>query len=473
MNSLYKLLPVILSFAFCVGCKKLVEVNPPTTDLVGASAFSSNSNAAAVLTGIYSSAVSGGDQLFTGLKSISAIGSLSSDELVAYDAFLGGLNNQLVLQAYRNSLVSGNSPIWVQLYAYIYKANAAVEGLQASTGVTADFKSQLTGEAKFIRAFCYFYLVNLFGDVPLITSTDYRINKTASRTSSEEVYQQIINDLKDAQNLLSEDYLDATHTLTFERVRPNKFVATALLARVYLYRGDWVNSESESSTVIATPQFALNDLNDVFLMNSQEAIWQLPPVAPEVNTFDGYYFTNNGAPNFKTPVSLSESFVQSFEPGDNRIDNWITTVVTTDNDTFYYPFKYKVIEKNQPISEYLMIFRLAEQYLIRAEARAQQDNVSGAQEDLDVIRWRAGLAPTAAHTKAELVLAIENERHAELFTEWGHRWLDLKRRDRLNDVMSQVAVEKGVEWNTNKQLFPISISDIQANPNLTQNPGYN
>jgi starch-binding outer membrane protein, SusD/RagB family len=474
MKALNKYFILLITLAAAFGCRKFVEVDPPSTDLVGASVFATNANAASVLTGMLADVAASSNSFFSGNNSLSVLGSLSSDELVAYDAYAVTDANRLVVQSYKNELLSSHAPYWGELYSNIYKANAAVEGIAASTGVTMEFKNQLTGEAKFIRAFCYFYLVNLFGDVPLITAADYRLNTTKTRTPVQQVYDQIISDLKDAKTLLSEDYLDATYTVTGERVRPNKFAATALLARVYLYLGEWANSEAEATTVINAAAYGLNaDQNEVFLMNSTEAIWQLPPVQPERNTHDAYYFVSDGGPSVKTPFSITSGFYNSFEAGDVRRENWVKIVITATSDTFYYPFKYKVYQLNQPVTEYLMVLRLAEQYLIRAEARAKQDNISGAQEDLDAIRSRAGLLPTTAGTKEELLTAIENERHAELFTEWGHRWLDLKRTARINDVMLTVAAQKGVEWNSNKQLFPIPVSEIQTDPNLRQNPGYN
>jgi hypothetical protein len=120
-----------------------------------------------------------------------------------------------------------------------------------------------------------------------------------------------------------------------------------------------------------------------------------------------------------------------------------------------------------------MVFRLAEQYLIRAEARAQQGNVSGSQSDLNAIRTRAGLPNTTANDKASLLTAIQHERQVEMFTEWGHRWFDLKRTGTIDAVMSVIAPAKGGgAWNSNKALLPLPLGDLQADQNLTQNPGY-
>jgi hypothetical protein len=119
-----------------------------------------------------------------------------------------------------------------------------------------------------------------------------------------------------------------------------------------------------------------------------------------------------------------------------------------------------------------MMLRLAEQYLIRAEARGQQNNISGAQADLNVIRNRAGLPNTTAATQSDLLSAILHERQVELFTELGQRLLDLKRTNNVDNVMRVVTPLKGGTWNSNWQLYPVPVSDIQKNPALVQNSGY-
>ena len=96
--------------------------------------------------------------------------------------------------------------IWRFAYFHIYQANAVIEELGKSGSVSAAVKQQLTAEAKFVRAFCHFYLVNLFGDIPLVVTTDYRMNSVLGRTDKESVYRQIIADLKDAQAGLNEAY---------------------------------------------------------------------------------------------------------------------------------------------------------------------------------------------------------------------------------------------------------------------------
>ena len=271
-------------------------------------------------------------------------------------------------------------------------------------------------------------------------------------------------------------------TPSSDRLRPNKWTATALLARVYLYKNDWPNAEAKATLLINNK--ALYDtvpLNSVFLKNSKEAIWQLQPVNVGWNTEEARVFVlpssgpSGSSPVDGYPVYLSDFFRNAFESGDKRKVNWINNVTingSTGMMTYYYPFKYKVASVNSPVTEYSMVFRLAEQYLIRAEARAQQSNISGAQNDLNVLRARAGLQGTSASSKSALIEAAFNERRFELFTEWGHRWLDLKRTGKVDEVMQYVAGLKGTSWNTNWKWYPISQYDRIQNPNLGQNTGY-
>ncbi len=296
-----------------------------------------------------------------------------------------------------------------------------------------------------MRAFFYFYLVNLYGDVPLVLSTDYKLNALLLRTDKQLVYDQIINDLKEAKTELSDNFLDGKlNGVTVERVRPTKWSATALLARAYLYKKDYANAEIESSEVISnTALFSLQTCDSAFLKNNNEAIWQLQPISASTpNTPDAMVFVipSTGMSQFN-PVSLSSSLVASFEPADNRRSKWVDTV-TVLGTKYYYPYKYKINGTDIIGEEYLTFFRLAEQYLIRAEARAEQDKLEESLEDLNQIRSRAGLADKTTLDKPTILADILHERQIEFFSELGHRWLDLKRTDAIDSVMTTATQEK-------------------------------
>lgn len=473
---------LFLTFSFS-GCKKFVEVSAPVTSINATNVFATDVTAAAVLTAIYAK-ISSTSLPSGSIASMTLFPALSADELSLYTPS----NNQAALNIYyANALTSlnvGNSDFWGTIYPVIFVANSAIEGLTASNTLTPSIKQQLLGEAKFVRAFCYFYLVNLYGNVPLALSSDENITRLLSRASKAQVYQQIISDLTDAQSLLSNNYLSGDIlTTTTDRISPNKWVATALLARTYLYYGNltndpsnYVNAEAQAGALINNSgMFSLTPLSNTFLKNNNEAIWQLQPVnsTGTTNTWDAWLFIlpATGPTTTSYPVYLSNNLVNSFEPGDNRKTVWINSV-TISSTIYYYPYKYKINTPNAAVSEYTTIFRLGEQYLIRAEARAQQNNINGAQSDLNTIRTRAGLPNTTANTQATLLTAILHERQVELFTEWGHRWLDLKRTGNIDAAMSIVTPSKGGIWNTNEQWYPIPQQSINTDPNLVQNVGY-
>jgi hypothetical protein len=331
------------------------------------------------------------------------------------------------------------------------------------------------GEAKFMRAFFYFYLVNMYGDVPLVITSNYKVNANMPRTSTQDVYKQIISDLMDAQNLLSSNYLDGNlqkYAGSPEKVRPTKWAATALLARVYLYTSDYANAEAQATAVInQNPLFSLSPLNSAFLKNSSEAILQLQVVYSSGHTDDADMFIITTGFSNSRPVRLSDTLMNSFEATDARKipGNWVNTV-TLSGITYYYPYKYK--SKTNGLAEYEMLLRLGEQYLIRAEARAHLNNIGGAQTDLNTIRNRAGLGATTANDQASLLIAILHERQVELFSEWGHRWFDLKRTNNVNSLMTVITSRKGGTWISNSQLYPIPYYDLSEDPSLTQNSGY-
>lgn len=446
-------LPRVILLLICQSCDEFVTIEPPKNQLVTTTVFSSDITANSAVVGIYSKMAEN-----QGLFTTSAIYcGLYADE------FLNATPS--VSEFYENQLKKDNSTIlsfWSEAYQHIYNANAILEALPSSNLVSDDVKNQLVGEAKFIRAFSHFYLVNLFGSVPLILSTDYRLNVNSSRTQVTEIYNTIIADLNDAIDLLPENYPSA------ERIRPNKCAASALLSRVYLYLGDWVNAEKMATSVMNnTGTYYLEpDLNKVFLANSPEAIWQLKPVSQNTNSNLGHALIISVAPNI---AYLDPNFLNDFETGDKRAITWINSTPNQDTTViWYYPFKYKVRQATE-VTEYNMILRLAEQYLIRAEARANQNNIDDAKEDLNMIRNRAGLPNTDAITQIDLLLEIEKERKIELFAEEGnHRWLDLKRTNRAGEILKTKP-----SWQQTDLLFPIPQAEMLKAPNLTpQNPGY-
>lgn len=440
-------------------CKKDLEIPAPANQVIASAVFQSDATATAATLGIWSKIMSINEYFINGGESL--IGGLMSDEIVRtspspeYDAYAG---NAVVPTGAMN-----RSNTWIAAYTVIYSANACIEGLTASTGLTPSLKRQLLGEARFARALSYFNLVNLYGDMPLVVSTDVSESQSMARTSSAAIYQQIQQDLYEAQNLLVSAYPVAGIPS-----RPNKWAATALLARVYLYQQNYTGADSAASAVINSGVYSLvTPIANVFQAKSKEAILQLVPELFAYNTSEGFSFLPQSA-GLAPGFMMTNFLLNAFDPADARKLNWVkqTTVGTI---TYNYAYKYRntLDFTNPPPTEYNMILRYAEQLLIRAEARAQNNNIGGAQADLNLVRSRAGLPSTTASDKNSMLDAVFKERQLELFCECGHRWFDIKRMGR-----TAVLASEKPGWKATAALLPIPQAELNLNPALVQNPGY-
>lgn len=346
---------------------------------------------------------------------------------------------------------------WYYPYYVIAQTNSAIEGLTKSTTLTTSVKNQLLGESYFLRAFHFFYLNNFFGGVPLSLDPTALNNADLPRATKAEVYTQIISDLKAAEELLPGTYTGTLHA------RVNKYAAEALLARVYLYQKDYTNAVTYATKVIGATDvtYTLSDLSTTFKTSSTETILQFA-------TYYGYSSFSYRASSATTLPSfyLYDSFMNEFETGDNRKTAWTDSLVSG-GITYRRVNKYKLGTATAG-DEYNVVLRLAEQYLIRAEASAQLNDIATAQTDLDAIRNRAGLGNTTAATKDDLLTAIAQERKIELFGEMGHRYFDLVRTGQADAVLGQAKST----WMSRDTLMPIPYQEILNNQKLTQNPGY-
>ena len=450
-----------------ISCKKFLEIGSPPDQVVASYVYSDNTNAIAAVTGLYAS-INSERIISQGDNGISIQCGLNADEISLY-------NGIPYLVPYTNGYVT--SSYWTYLYTYIYRANAAIEGLENGS-LPSIVKQQLIGEMLFFRSFLYFYLVNLYGDVPLAISTDYKINGIEKRQPISKVYDQLISDLLRSLDLLSDNYVgDDVLTPSNERIRPNKWAATALLARVYLYANKY--SEAGQFSTMVIDHGALYDtvsLNEVFLMNSKEAIWQLFPIDPSnryQNTLDAPFLLFDQLPDAGHPFCASPELLTSLDSLDERRRDWLKPVTdSATGDVYWFFQKYKKSLTTDTRTEYIMVIRLAEMYLIRAESNVQNGDLAGGRHDINVIRHRARLNDITSNDKDELLGLILKERQAELFMEWGHRWFDLKRTNKIDEVMKVSCPRKGGIWESYKQLYPIPSDDIRINPNLKQNPGY-
>ncbi|MCK9305516.1 MAG: RagB/SusD family nutrient uptake outer membrane protein, partial [Bacteroidales bacterium] len=303
-----------------VSCEKLLQVDSPPASLLKSQVFADDATAQAAVRGIYSYLMH--SYGCTGFQTAWRAG-LSADELT-YNK-----TDPSIIAFKENNLLADNSYVsqfWTYAYTTVYRANNVIENMPDATGVSEAAKAQFTGEAKFLRAFVYFYLVNFWGDLPLVTSTDYVTNAKLSRTSAETIYQLIETDLEEAVELLPAAYP------TSGRYRANKAVASALLARVYLYQGKWADAETAATAVLEnTADYALVSLTDIPLPDNQEAIWQIPNFNNYNYTSEGehFYYTYSSMNSALGYMSLRDDFVGNstlpgvFEDEDARKTTWI------------------------------------------------------------------------------------------------------------------------------------------------------
>jgi hypothetical protein len=393
----------------------------------------------------------GGNNIFSGM--ITQYMGCASDEL----SYVYG--NTFLTNTYLATDATA-SQFWSTGYQNIYYINACLSGISSSSAISESLKQSLIGELKMVRAMNYFYLVNLYGGVPIVTSTDYTVTADLPRSSVDSVYAFMLSDLTDARGTLKATYPSAG------RARPNLYTADALLARLYLYRGQYVQADAMASEIINSGLYSLVGLNSVFVSGSNEAIWQLPAIGVTYQTSEATAFipfSSAAAPSWQVTSYL----LNSFELNDLRKTSWVGTS-TVIGKNYYYPFKYKKQLATATPADGYVVFRLAEQYLIRAEALAQQNKPDSALADLNTIRNRAGLANSTASTAPQILSAVMQERRIEFFCEWGHRWFDLIRSGTINSVLSTVKTG----WMPAAALLPVPSTDIQNDPSLTQNPGY-
>jgi hypothetical protein len=350
-----------------------------------------------------------------------------------------------------NAIVDG---IWTSNYDCINRVNNVLERI-AGIEMSADKRNQYTGDGLFLRALSHFNLLCYFGAIPIKTQPTLDLsNINQARNAVADVYNQIIADL-----LQAEQILPATRALGWA----SSFSATALLARVYLsqyhFAGDpaiGVLAKVKADKVINEGGFILAPAYiDLFNGNTTESIFEVIFDAQNYNRLAQYFFPVSLTGRYE--VSPPAAFVQSFQATDTvRFD----ASITFDEKNLPYGIKYKDYTSG---TDRVYVLRLAEMYMIRAEAQAYTNgNIEEIRNDINTLRLRSGLAATTATTYDELKLAIESERRHEFAFE-SQRWSDLVRTKRATTVL-------GIDEKYT--LFPIPLSEMQTNNLMTQNPGY-
>jgi hypothetical protein len=365
----------------------------------------------------------------------------------------GGSAN-LVIQNFRSD-DSYFQNIWSAIYATINNANnvlARVPGI-GDPGLTQQLKNQILGQAYFIRALCYFDLVRSWGGVPIVltpTTSATDPNSKVKRNSLDETWSQVEKDLDSAYILLP-------NTLQSRYVAVRNTVV-ALRARLHLYKREWAQAAADATLIIDNPNYKLaSPFTSWFWQSTDpESIFELQFSPQNTSGISTQMQVPAKGGNYRyAPGQTLVNLLNDPAIGGER-SALVAKQVQAGATTWYG----NLYTKN---TDPVYVLRIAEQYLIRAEARAELGtDLSGALDDLNAIRGRAGVPLSTDASQAGLLLQIENERRVEFAVE-PFRWYDLARTGRAVTVLNIPDY---------KLLFPIPATEISLNPNLAQNPGY-
>ena len=367
---------------------------------------------------------------------------------------------------------SSSSANWTALYTMISRANYAIKYIPDVYGENNSQGDQLIGQARALRALAYFYLARVWGDVPLITEPYNSIEQDifVTKTDQEQVLDLVEEDLIYAAQNCVEKFNNNNDRIMF-----NQGSANALLTQVYMWRHKYDEALTSSDLVLSNPLYSLvanmDEWGAIFTTGySKESIFEVGYNDDQTNSLRVLYAIGSYA--IFTP---SEKFKVSYEAGDERIPYVYDTTLAEPKAIWKFLGKGVSDEDASKSNQNIVLIRLADIMLLRAEALNQIGGAANKQEALNLlntIRTRAGLQAFASEADAttmygSLELAILHERSIELCFE-GHRWFDLVRTGRAITTMNPLnglSDERNLVW-------PINISILNKNPNMEQNEYY-
>ncbi len=448
-NKKHKIVTVLILLVFAVtSCQKTFLDATSEATISDVNAIVDSSSAYNALTGVYdglqNSDYYGGD-------GFAAAAFLSGGD----GLWVGTLNyyNNFTQHTYSadNTLLYR---IWSTIYSVVNRANNVITKVPAlsTQQLSTASKNTYVGEAYFIRALAFFDLARLWGNVPLveIPVSDVSDVTGIKQSTRSEVFTKVVADLENAVTLLPSGV---------NRNRITQNTAYAFLARVYLYQENWEKAEEYASKIINNNNYSLVSWSTILSgTKTNESIFELvfssSDQSAHYGTWSSVNYRNQLCPNKGLYTLLHTDSIGG-----------LRSALVTDNSSsavsnYYVQNLYWRTDGSNPT----YVFRLAEQYLIREEARARKSSpdISGAYADLNSVRARAGISNRSISSINFLLNDILQERRVEFALE-PQRWFDLIRFGKTADVSVSDA---------NKLIYPIPYNDLQADGDLVQNPGY-
>lgn len=455
MKKLYTLYSGLLLVFITSSCSNFLDVEPQN-DVSDENTIYDESSASTALRGTYRQLASSG---YYGENFVTLAYFPSGD----IKCLTTGVILNLVNWDFRADNANLNS-FWNAAYNTINRANHVIQKtpLVTDANFTEAERKLVIGEATFIRALAYFDLARTFGGVQIYLEPTADLNSRMSipRASLVETFNQVLTDLEAAENLLSEKP---------NRIRATKHTVWALRARLHLYEEKWDLAEFYATKLIemSTTYKLLYPFADWFTNNvigSQESIFELQYSAQNTSAIRSQmqHPTEGGTYRY-APNDNFVSLLNDPTKGGSRKS--LIGSVTQNNTTLWFGNLYYRLQATDPA----YVFRIAEMYLIRGEARAQQNNYLGSQTDLNVIRRRADLTEVSTWEKQELLDAIDQERRYEFAFE-AHRWFDLTRTGRHLTLIP--LLDPNIKVEEHENLFPIPAVQLDLDKALKQNPEY-
>lgn len=466
-------------------CNKLLDKMPQTQVVTqtGKSASVTANDAENLIAGVYDAETG----YAYGLES-NVLDKITNGDVRADNCYAGGDNpDNISIDLFTDNALNGNiARDWRDSYGIIGVINSAIQQISGSTdpALTWARKNQMLGEASFMRAYTYFYLVRLYGRVPIMlkpvdqTNSESLISSTlVPQSSTDTVYHAILNDLWYARQNVQNDNVPSTKEII------TKGAVNSVLAKVYaaMPTPNWDSVAYYCDQVI--PNYSLVPdytwLWDNNHKNNSEAIWEFNYIGySKVGNWIPSQFIGAGWKKFETPTN---DLVNAFQAaGDNIRFNASIAFVNYGwadpywKDVNHYPIVVKYNDPNSGTNDFYAL-RLADILLLRAEAYNQAGDLANAANLVNQIRARVQLPPVSPNSKDAMEAAILNERRLELAFE-GKRWFDLVRTGNAVSVMNAQKDGNGNNLNYNVQpymlVYPIPQTQLDLNPLLTQNQGY-
>ncbi|MCU7552690.1 RagB/SusD family nutrient uptake outer membrane protein [Chitinophagaceae bacterium LB-8] len=486
MKNIVYLLSTLLVLS---GCSKLNE--DPESYLTTDQFYQNEQQATAAVNGVYRKLFESGQSLYNSLIQIGV--EMATDD---YEAGPRARNAHVRAISGLTHDASNDrmEQLWKQSYDAINTANIAIDriALIPEGKIGTDIRSRLINEAKFLRALNYFNLVRWFGDVPIVLHETTSLKPEdlyVEKSSEDKVYQQIIQDLKDAEALPT-----AKEYSSSDIGRATSGAAKSLLAKVYLTRKDWQNAAAKSQEVIESNTYALFDnFADVFNVATKNGKEHIFSVQFKGNaSYQGNSLASRSAANevpgingdYADALHKAGGLYQSFSAGDQRKAVTFVSEMVSPIDGKTYTFdphfnKYydpSVVGNQGQSSKNFPVIRYAEVLLIYAEALNEINNAPTTQAywAIDEVRKRAGIAKlqdvAPNLTVAQFRDSVFQERRKEFVYE-HQRWFDLVRRGADYYVATLKAAGKTLAAPKHLH-FPTPQRELNLNPKLKQHPDW-